>query len=382
MYDIDNLRKQIDKIDAQLLPLFLQRMECSLSVAEYKRSNNMPILDKNREQQILDDKASKVSDELQAPVRDFFSQIMKISRNFQAKELYGNSSIAPWLTNFSENGFKKDPIVAYQGIPGANSETALIKFFGENTKNINVMTFSEVIDAIELGNADYGVLPIENSSTGSISGVLDLLEKKEFYIVGETEINIEHCLIGLEGAELRDIRCVYSHEQGYMQCKEFFKNYPKMEFQSYYNTAIAAKMIAGLGDVSTAAVADSRAAELYGLKILAKNISSIDTNITRFAVIAKKGIIMPECNKISIMFTLPHQSGALCNVLSEFSDSGLNLVKIESRPNRQGNFEYLFFVDLEGNLKNPQVSDVIAKVMGSCASFRILGNYPMAVKSL
>ncbi len=378
MYDIDYLRKQIDEIDTQLLPLFLKRMECSHNVAEYKRANNIPILDKTREMQILDSKAVQVSDKLQAPVRDFFSGIMKISRSLQAQELYANNPNAPWLSGFKDAAFKDDPIVAYQGIPGANSETALIKFFGEDTKKINVMTFGEVLDAIEFGDADYGVLPIENSSTGSISGAYDLLEKRDFYIVGEVYVDIQHCLIGLPDAELRDIKNVYSHEQGYMQCKEFFKKYPEMEFQPYFNTAMAAKMIAGLGDISNAAVADSRTAKLYGLQVLADNISSIDTNITRFVVVAKSGILASECNKVSIMFTLPHMSGALCNVLSSFSDSGLNLVKIESRPSKEGKFEYLFFVDFEGNLQNPQISDILAEVMGSCASFRILGNYPMA----
>ncbi len=377
MYDINDLREQIDKIDAELLPLFLKRMECSHNIAEYKRANNMPVLDKVREQQILDGKAAQADSELQASVRDFFSGIMKISRNAQAKQIYSEQN-SPWLTAFKAEPIKSNPVVAYQGIPGANSETALIKFFGENTKKTNVMTFAEVLDAIDTGEADYGVLPIENSSTGSISGVFDLLESRRFYIVGEVEVDIQHCLVGLKGAELRDIRAVYSHEQGYMQCKEFFKSYPKMEFQPYFNTAMAAKMIAGLGDISNAAVADGRTASLYGLEVLAENISSIDTNITRFAVVARSGITLPEYNKISIMFTLPHQSGALCNVLSEFSDNGINLLKIESRPGKQGNFEYLFFVDLEGNLQNPQISDVLANVMGSCASFRILGNYPMA----
>ncbi len=382
MYDIDYLRKQIDKIDNELLPLFLERMECSHNVAEFKRANSLPVLDKTREKQILDSRTAAVSENLKAPVRDFFSSIMKISRNLQARELYSDNDNAPWLCNFDNSAILPDPVVAYQGIPGANSETALIKFFGDNTHSINVMTFGEVLDEVEAGNADYGVLPIENSSTGSISGAYDLLEKREFYIVGEVEVDIRHCLIGFEEAELRDIRNVYSHEQGYMQCKEFFKGYPKMEFQPYYNTAIAAKMIAGLGDISNAAVADARVAKLYGLKVLADNISSVDTNITRFAVIAKRGLVMPQCNKISIMFTLPHQSGALCNVLSEFSENGVNLLKIESRPSKQGSFEYLFFVDLEGNLANPQIKRLLAEVASSCASFRILGNYPMAVSSL
>ncbi len=378
MQDIETLRKQIDEIDSQLLPLFLSRMECSRGVAEYKRANNMPILDKAREKQILDGKIAKVADKLKIPVRDFFASIMKISRMAQARELLSSKAHTEWLSDLEIGVPISDPIVAYQGIPGANSETALIKFFGENTAKTNVMTFGEVLDAVECGDADYGVLPIENSSTGSISGAYDLLEKRNFYIIGEVRVDIDHCLVGLKGAELRDIRSVYSHEQGYMQCKAFFKNYPKMEFQPYYNTAIAAKMIAGLGDVSNAAIADRRTAKLYGLDILADNISSIETNITRFIVVSKKGLISPDSNKISILFTLPHESGALCNVLSTFSDNGINLVKIESRPSGIGNFEYLFFIDFEGNLQNPQIADIMAEISVSTASFRILGNYPTA----
>ncbi|MBR5154961.1 MAG: prephenate dehydratase [Clostridia bacterium] len=375
MYDIETLRKQIDEIDSQLLPLFLGRMECSHNVAEYKRANNIPVLDKAREKQILETKMARVSDDLKIPVRDFFASIMKISRAAQAKKLLSYENHMEWLSGFESGNLTANPTVAYQGIPGANSETALIKFFGESTKKVNVMTFDEVLDAVECGDANYGVLPIENSSTGSISGAYDLLEKRDFYIVGEVAVDIEHCLVGLKGAELRDIRSVYSHEQGYMQCKNFFKNYPKMEFQPYYNTAIAAKMIAGLGDVSNAAIADRRTAELYGLDILADNISSIESNITRFIVVSKNGLVNPDCNKISILFTLPHESGSLCNVLSTFSDNGLNLVKIESRPSHEGNFEYLFFVDFEGNLQNPQIIDIMAEISVSTASFRILGNY-------
>lgn len=375
MYDIQTLRKKIDEIDSQLLPLFLSRMECSHGVAEYKRANNMPILDKNREQQILEGKMAKVSDELKIPVRDFFAGIMKISRIAQAKDIASTKDSIPCLENFTKGDLKADPVVAYQGIPGANSETALIKFFGKDCKKTNVMTFSEVLDAVESGKADFGMLPIENSSTGSISGAYDLLEKRNFYIVGEVAVNIDHCLVGLPDAELRDIRKVYSHEQGYMQCKAFIDSYPKMVFEPYYNTAIAAKMIAGLGDVSNAAIADRRTAELYGLQILADNISSIGTNITRFVVVANKGNLNTEHNKISILFTLPNESGALSNILSTFAENGLNLVKIESRPSHEGNFEYMFFVDFEGNLLNSNIQDIISQLSVTTASLKILGNY-------
>ncbi len=375
MYDIDSLRQEIDKIDVELLPLFLKRMNCSLGIAEYKRQNNLPVLDKQREEKILNDKMSKVSEELRIPVRDFFAGIMKISRAEQSKALADASGVLSLLDNFEDSTDVKNPLVAYQGIPGSNSETALMQFFGESSTKTNVMTFAEVLDAVNDDKADFGVIPLENSSTGSISATLDLLEKRSLYIVGETEVNIDHCLVGLIGAELRDIKKVYSHEQGYMQCKAFFAKHPKMQFEPYHNTALAAKMIAGNGDPSVAAISDRRAAELYGLKILAEGISSIDVNKTRFIVIAKKGQLDPEFDKVSILFTLPDRSGVLNEVLSVFARSGVNLLKIESRPSRDGSFHYMFFVDFEGNLQDEKIKNVISQLLGMTASLKILGNY-------
>ncbi len=374
MTDLNDLRKQIDEIDAELLPLFTKRMECSRKVAEYKIANNMPVFDPSREEQILNNKADLVSDELKTSVREFYSSIMKISKAMQTK-IIGAGRKADLLDSFENGPMVTNPTVAYQGIPGANSETALIKFFGEDTKKINVMTFGEVLDAVESGDADYGVLPLENSSTGSISGAYDLLERRDMYIIGEVNVDICHCLVALPTAELRDIRKVYSHEQGYMQCKKFFDNYPKMTFHPYHNTAMAAKMISGLGDVSCAAVADIRTAELYGLQVLADNISSIGTNITKFVVVAKKGHLDKDNNKISVMFTLPHQSGALCKALSIFSDNGLNLLKILSRPSHDENFEYIFFVDFEGNLLDDAVKNAISQLDSFTESLKILGSY-------
>ena len=375
MYDIDFLRQEIDKIDAELLPLFLKRMNCSLGIAEYKRQNNLPVLDKQREEKILNDKMSKVSEELRIPVRDFFAGIMKISRNEQTKALADTHGVLSLLDNFEDSTDVKNPLVAYQGIPGSNSETALMQFFGDSCSKTNVMTFAEVLDAVNDDKADFGVIPLENSSTGSISATLDLLEKRSLYMVGETEVNIDHCLVGLPGAELRDIKKVYSHEQGYMQCKAFFAKHPKMQFEPYHNTALAAKMIAGNGDPSVAAISDRRAAELYGLKILAEGISSIDVNKTRFIIISKKGQLDPDFDKVSILFTLPDRSGVLNEVLSAFAQSGVNLLKIESRPIHDGSFHYTFFVDFEGNLQDEKIKNVISQLLNMTASLKILGNY-------
>lgn len=375
MNELENLRKQIDEIDAELLPLFLKRMDCSAAIAKYKKANNLPVLDRVREKEILDNKTALADKDKSTAVRDFFSAIMSISSASQKKILAPDAADVDLCKIFDRGELKSDPTVAYQGIAGANSETALIKIFGNSCKSVNTMTFAEVLDAVEKGDADYGILPLENSSTGSISDVYDLLESREFYIVGEVDIPIEHCLVGLQSSDIRDVRTVYSHEQGYLQCKDFFKNYPKIEFQAYYNTALAAKLIAGSGDNSKAAIADKRTADIYGLKILAENISSSDNNITRFAAIAKRGVLNEKCNKISILFSLPNESGSLNHILSEFADNGLNLVKIESRPIHDKNFEYMFFVDFEGNLLDEKVREIINTIAKNTSYLKLLGNY-------
>lgn len=376
MNSLEIQRKKIDEIDKQLLPLFLERMECSKAVAEYKKANNMPILDKAREKEILDHKISQVSPEKVSAVRDFFSSIMSISRAAQRVQLSADKPAICLDKTFDKVQLKSNPTVVFQGVAGANSETALIKLFGNNCKRTNVMTFAEALDAVEAGNADYAVLPLENASTGSISGVYDLLETRNFYIVGEVDVSIEHCLVAHPDAKLSDIVTIYSHEQGYLQCKEFFKRYPQIEFKTYYNTAMAAKLVAGMGEKSTAAIADPRCADIYSLKILARNISTSGNNVTRFAVVAKRGILNDNCNKISILFTLPHECGALSHILSEFSINELNLLKIESRPLADKNFEYMFFIDFEGNLLDERVQRVMDTVSESTLYLKVLGNYP------
>lgn len=377
MNSLEIQRKKIDEIDKQLLPLFLERMECSKAVAEYKKANNMPILDKAREKEILDNKTSHVLPENASAVRDFFSSIMSISRAAQRMQLTADNSVVDPDIFFDRDQLKPDPTVVFQGVAGANSETALIKFFGNNCKRTNVMTFAEALDEVEAGKADYAVLPLENASTGTISGVYDLLETRDFYIIGEVDVNIEHCLVAHPDARLTDIKTIYSHQQGYLQCKEFFKQYPKIEFKTYYNTAMSAKLVAGIGEKSTAAIADPRCADIYGLKILARNISTSKNNVTRFALVAKRGILNESCNKISILFTLPNECGALSHILSEFSINGLNLLKIESRPLAHKNFEYMFFVDFEGNLLDEKVQRVMGTVAESTSYLKILGNYPL-----
>ena len=375
MNELEKLRESIDKTDRKLLPLFLERMGYTAKVAEYKRGCGMPVLDRKREAELLADKAALAGDENAAAARAFFSAVMAISRADQNRRLFSAEKSEEMLEGFDKAELKAEPTVAYQGIAGAYSESALMKIFGKDCARKSVMTFSEVLEAVEKGEADYGILPLENSYTGSISDSYDLLTENRFFIVGETDVVIEHCLIGQKGASLDDIRTVYSHEQGYMQCKSFFDEHPKAQFQPYYNTALSAKLAAGSGDKAVAAIADRRCAEIYGLTVLADNISKSRANTTRFAAVSKRGLLNASCGKISMMFALPNESGALSRVLNEIADNGLNMVKIESRPRHDKNFEYMFFVDCEGNLLDDEICRAMCDIKSGATYFRLLGNY-------
>ncbi len=373
MNKLEELRKRIDEIDGELMPLFTARMKCSAEVAEYKRENSMPVLDKKRETEILNAKMNSAEEGFENAVYDFYTAIMAISRAAQSDKL-GKTEAQIDLGGF-EREFKSNPTVVFQGAAGAHSESALINIFGEECTRKNAMTFAEVLDIVERGDADYGILPIENTSTGSITDVYDLLSERDFYIIAETDIPIEQCLVGLRGAELGDIRTVYSHEQAYMQSREFFAGLKDISFEAHFNTALSAKVVAGSGDKSKAAIAGKRAAEIYGLKVLAENISGNANNATRFAAVAKKGIITKESEKISIHFTLPNESGSLDRVLAVFARNGLNMVKIESRPSLDRNFDYWFFIDFEGCLLDDNIKRALEQVKEQTEGFRLLGNY-------
>lgn len=375
MKDLKTLRNEIDEIDRELLPLFLKRTEISRSVAQYKIENNLKVLDREREREILQSKTEGLSSDLKDSVYRFYSSVMAISRSVQSRELSASKGGADILAGFEHKELEKSGAVAYQGVKGAYSEEALTKAFGENAETISLMTFSEVVQSVVSGNAKYGILPIENSTTGSIADVCDLIEKNSLYIVGEVDIPIKHCLMALKGAELSDIKTVYSHEQGIMQCGDFLKKLGDVELKSYFNTALSAKKIAGGTDKTVAAIAGKRAAEIYGLDILCGDIASGEENTTRFAIVSKCGIINESCNKISLAFRLPHESGTLAGVLSALASGGLNLTKIESRPLKGEGFEYMFYADIEGNLLNSQVIGAINQLAGETSYIRLLGNY-------
>lgn len=374
---LNKIREDIDNFDKQIVELFEQRMEKSLEALRYKQENGLPILQNNREEMVLEKvKKNLKNKQLDSDIEQLYKMIMKLSRQIQAREwnlsdflLIGESIVLP----LGER--KEDKIVAFQGEPGAFGHQALRKYFGNDEKVLNSNKFEEVFIALKDEKADYGVLPIENSSTGGIHDVYDLLLKYDLFIVGEVYLQIEHNLIGIEGASINSISEIYSHIQGFNQCRAFIDQYPDWKLISLENTAKSAKYVKELKDPTKAAIASKEAADIYGLKIIEGNINTNEENWTRFIIIGKKVEINKNSKKISMVYSTRHNVGSFYESLGVFVKQGINLAKVESRPIPNQPWKYHFYVDIEGNLLDKQVQEAIKKLQEKSLYIKILGNY-------
>lgn len=274
---------------------------------------------------------------------------------------------------------KREPIanprVVYQGEPGAYSEIAARNFFGEEVNAIGLKQFEDTFAALKNDEADYAVLPIENSSTGAIRQVYDLLEQYHFFFVGETTVKIEHALMGLPNSKLEDITTVYSHEQGLFQCEAFINSHPSWRAVAQADTAGSAKMVAESNDIRKAAICSPSAAKLYGLKILKEKVNTDHHNTTRFIVISPQAELREKRDKICISMTTAHNSGALHNVLTVFAVHGINMLRLESRPIPEHNWEYMFFIEFAGDLETTEMDSVIHEISLMASDLRVLGNF-------
>ena len=267
-------------------------------------------------------------------------------------------------------------LTAYSGTQGSYAEEACIRFFGDDRLLIPHKSFGDVFKTITGGGADYGVVPIENSTTGAINENYDLLIRYQASIVGEVLIPVHHCLLGVPGAKISDIQSVYSHEQGFYQSRDFLSKYPEWALVPYHNTAVAAKMVHDAGDKSKAAIASRRAAQIHHLDVLAGPINGADNNTTRFIVVSRMPENRPGRNKISLRFTLKDEPGALYHLLGIFDAEHLNLSKIESRPIPASQWHYQFFMDFIGDIDEDHLDAIIGQVMAHTRSFEFLGFYP------
>lgn len=376
MKDLKELRDQIDVIDRQIVDLYQERMEIAAGVAEYKINTGKKVFDKEREDSKLATlTALGKTDFNKHGIRELFEQIMSMSRKRQYQLLTAHGMYEkPDFTEVESLDYHNARIV-FQGTEGAYSQLALREYFGEQTDSYHVETWRDAMEAIKNGEADYAVLPIENSSAGIVSENYDLMVEYDNCIVGEQIIQINHALLGLPDAELSDITDVYSHPQALMQCSVYLDKHSDWQRISLSNTAMAARKVAEDKDRSQVAIGSPAAAGYHGLEVLEMPINHNRFNSTRFIIVTNRKMYEADAKKVSICFELPHTSGSLYNILSHIIYNDLNMCKIESRPIPERNWEYHFFVDFEGNLDDSAVKNAIRGIMEEAVNFKILGNY-------
>ncbi len=371
MKDLQELRREIDKTDEQILRLFTGRMELCRGVAEYKKEHGMPVFQGGREQQVIDRIKQLTADKsLENGTAALFTTIMDISKILQNRSILAsgiqNSYPAPDF-----DGARK---IGCQGTSGANSETAARMIFGDKPLTF-YRTFEDVFMAVQSGEIDYGVLPVHNSTAGSVDSTYDLLAKYDIFTVREVCVEINHCLAAHRGTPLSGVKCVYSHPQALAQCSDFltvngFRN------AEYANTALAAEMVAkSAPEEGLAAICSPECAERRGLEILAENIADCSVNRTRFVCISRELQVDPQADAISVMLTIPHTEGSLYRLLTKFFVNGMNLLKIENRPIRDGSFDVRFYLDFSGKLTDPAVAAVLRDLEENLEYFRLLGTF-------
>lgn len=374
--DLLELRGQLDQIDEQIVRLYEERMDICSQVADYKIETGKKVLDKSREEEKLRKVRALAHNDFNAHgVQELFEQIMSMSRKLQYNKLSekGASGKLPFIA--VDRIDAKEARVVFQGAEGAYSQMAMMRYFGDDVNCFHVDTFRDAMCAIEEGSADYAVLPIENSTAGIVNEIYDLLAEFENYIVGEQIIKIEHCLLGLPGTELEQIRTVYSHPQSLMQSARYLNTHADWRQISMQNNAFAARKVSEDRDQSQAAIASEQAAKIYGLDILERGVNQSETNSTRFIVITNQKIFLKDAGKVSICLEVSHESGSLYHILSHFIYNNLNMTKIESRPIEGRNWEYRFFIDFEGNLTDGAVKNALRGLREEARNMRVLGNY-------
>ena len=349
-------------------------MKVATDVAAYKRSTGKKVFDPAREEEKIHALRELTQDEFnKTGIEDLFRQIMSISRKYQYKVLGSETNEILPFKQVDKLDVDKDTRIVCFGEHGAYTEQAMEEVFGTDITSMNRLSFKEVLETVANGEAKYGVIPIENTSTGGINDTYDLLLDYDITIVAEHVVKVEQALLGKPGAKVSDIKKVYSHPQGIMQCSKFIKEH-NMDSESYMSTSSAAKKVAEEDDISQGAIASTRAAKIFGLDVLEESINFESSNYTRFIIVTNQKVFLSNANKISLSFEIKHQAGALYNMLSNFYYNDLNLTKIESRPIENRNWEYQFFVDIEGNLNDPGVRNALACIRECAKELTILGN--------
>ena len=376
--ELQELRSKIDEIDAQLTKLFEARMDVAAEIGAWKRENHMPVLDAARERDKLNAIAAESREDMQTYTQMLYSMIFELSRSHQSDLTRTPSSLRHEVEQAIEGTdrlFPTSPIIACQGTEGAYSQIAGTRMF-KSPKIMYFKSFDSVFSAIESGFCQYGILPIENSSAGSVKKVYDLMLRHKFYVVRSCRLKIDHNLLAAPGVKKEDIREIFSHQQALDQCAGYLEQFgPDVKITRCENTAMAAEAVAKSGRTDVAAIASYNCAELYGLKCLESDIQDRSNNYTRFICISKQLEIYPGADRTSVMMTLPHRPGSLCRALSRFYSLGINITKLESRPIPERDFQFMFYFDLETSVYSGEFGRMIDDLNSISEEFRYLGSY-------
>ncbi len=374
---ITDLRKRIDEIDSEIITLFKERMNVVLGIAEYKKENALVVADKAREREVLYRMMDLAGEDLETYTKTLYQTILSLSRGYQSEHMTEKNALTDEIKAAVANTPKKFPkraTVACQGVEGAYSQIACEKLFSA-PQILYFDTFNSVFEAVEKGTCKYGILPIENSSYGSVSQTYDLMKQHNFHIVRSIKLKVDHALVTKPGTKLEDIKEIISHEQAIGQCAIFLKGLNGVEIKTCENTAVAAQMVANAQVNTLAAISSPISSKIYGLDVLKTGIQDNASNFTRFICISKDLEIYPDADKISLMLSVSHTPGALFDVLSKFAALDVNIVKLESRPLPGTDFEFLFYFDVDSTPYSEKILKLLSKLSESLEIFVFLGSY-------
>ena len=378
--DLSVLRERVNDIDDQMVALFVERMRVAAEIAGAKAEKNLPVLEVKREQAVLQKVMEKAGEEFEIYVNKLYQTMFDVSKSYQSGILYKETEMSAEILKNIENppmAFPRKAVVACQGVEGSYASRACDRLFGMPSKMF-FSNFESVFNAVETGLCKYGVLPVENSSAGSVTEVYDLMVKHKFYIVKSLKLHINHALLAKPGVKLEDVKEVISHSQALQQCSNFLKAHPDIKVTIFENTATAAKFVAESDRKDIAALSSTDCAKLYGLHVLMNGVQNNENNYTRFICITKDMEIFAASNKISLMLSVDHSPGALHELIGKFACRGINLCKLESRPIPGKDFEFRFYFDLDGSVFSPEMITVLKDIEYEAESVSFLGCYSEA----
>lgn len=378
--NLEDCRKEIDSIDKELVSLFVRRMNVAKDVAEYKKANGKAVYDAERERKLLEKVEENAGEEFGDYTRRLYSSILELSRNYQSRAIAPSSGLSASIKNAVENTpqlFPEKAVVACQGVEGAHSSAACQKIF-EKPSIMYCHSFEAVFQAVESGLCSYGVVPLENSSAGSVTQIYNLMSEHKFSIVRSKKMQIEHNLLAKNGVGLKDIKEIFSHPQAISQSSDFLSSLgADVKITECANTAVAAKMVSESDRTDVAAISSELCATQYGLQIVKPYVQNSKNNYTRFICFSKNLEIFPGADRTSLLIKTPHRAGALYSVIANFYSLGINIIKLESRPIPESDFEFMFYFDIDVSVysdKLPKIIDLLEYSLGA-KNIKYLGSY-------